>query len=105
MEQTRSLQVAAEVTALLRARNALLWCVTREEARVEGYLFEAAAKGGYLARTWDVAQGLCTIAGDEVARGQGTEDIGAAMAFIKARAETRGGEADRGVWIMRDAPG
>lgn len=29
--------------ALLRARNPLLWIVTREKARVESYLFEAAA--------------------------------------------------------------
>lgn len=50
--------VAADITALLRARNPLLWIVTREEARAEQYLFEAAAAAGYRARTWDVAAGV-----------------------------------------------
>ena len=37
--KTRSQVIAADVAALLRARNPLLWVVTREEGRVEGYLF------------------------------------------------------------------
>ena len=49
-------QVAADVSALLRARNPLLWIVTREEARVEGFIFEAAAAAGYPAHFWDVAR-------------------------------------------------
>jgi hypothetical protein len=35
--KTRSQLVAADVAALLRARNPLIWVVTREEARVERY--------------------------------------------------------------------
>jgi hypothetical protein len=48
--KTKSQEVAADVAALLRARNPLLWIVTREEARVERYLIEAAGAAGYLPR-------------------------------------------------------
>ena len=40
---TKGQEVAADVAALLRARNPLIWIVTREEARVERLLIEAAA--------------------------------------------------------------
>ena len=62
MKQT-SKTMAADVTALLRARNPLLWVTTREEARVEGYLIEAAAAAGYVTRTWDSANGVAEISG------------------------------------------
>ena len=42
--KTRSQSCADDVTALVRARNPLLWIVSREEARVERYL--AAATPG-----------------------------------------------------------
>lgn len=96
---TKSQVVAADVSALLRARNALIWIVTREEARVELNLIEAGASAGYVARTWDVAQGLRTIAGGEV--GDGTQDPGAAFAFIE-RAAKNTGAPERTIWIMRD---
>lgn len=35
-KSTKSQEVAADVASLLRARNPLIWIVTREEARVEG---------------------------------------------------------------------
>lgn len=90
---TRSEKVAEDVKALARARTPLLWIVTREEARVEGLLFEAVAGAGYLARTWDCAQGLRTISGDALGSSPSIED---ALAFIQART------GDRGAWIMRD---
>jgi AAA+ superfamily predicted ATPase len=96
-EATRSQGVAADVAALLRARNPLLWVVTREEARVEKYLFEAAASAGYLARTWDIAQGVANISGRvENDRVQGDPD--GALDAIKEKT------GERGVWIMRDLP-
>jgi AAA+ superfamily predicted ATPase len=96
---TRSQIQAAEVSALLRARNPLIWIVSREEARVESLLFEAAASAGFITRTWDVAAGFCAI-GDT--RGDtSTADPGEALKVISARA-TQGSE--RGVWIMRDLP-
>ena len=61
MPATKSQEIAADVTALLRARNPLLWVVTREEARAERHLIEAAAAAGYKARTWDVAQGVADL--------------------------------------------
>ena len=68
---TKSQEAAADVAALLRARNPLIWIKTTEEARVEGYIFEAAASAKYLARTWDIAQCVAEI------DGQLCEDIGA----------------------------
>lgn len=95
--------VAADISALLRARNPLLWVVTREEARVERYLFEAAASAGYVARTWDVARGVCDATGrvvnSEVSAGA---DPGDTLNAIDQRA--RSDYADRGVWILRDLP-
>lgn len=95
---TRSQQVAADISALLRARNPLLWVVTREEARVEQYLMEAAAAAGYIPCTWDVAQGPRDLSGKEL-RGAGSSDPGEMLATISARA-AQGGE--RTAWIMRD---
>lgn len=100
-EQTRSQAIAADVAALLRARNPLLWVVTREEARAERHLFEAAASAGYVARTWDVAQGTADISGkiEQAA----FADPDAMLAEIGERARpTDGGKPERGVWLMRD---
>lgn len=97
-KQTRDQQVAADITALLRARNPLLWIVTREEARVEKYLFEAAAAAKYLLRTWDCAQGVCEINGARNAS-IGSADPGDTLTAIAERANGRG---ERCVWVMRD---
>jgi SpoVK/Ycf46/Vps4 family AAA+-type ATPase len=94
---TRSQKVAADITALLRARNPLLWIVTREEARVEQYLTEAAAVAGYIPYTWDTAQGARTIAGTETR--VGSNDAGDMLQAIAGRAESG---SERAVWIMRD---
>jgi len=96
---TTSQELAADVAALLRARNPLLWIVSREEARVEGYLMEAAASAGYIPWTWDVAQGVADLAGRK--QTMGGADPGDTLATIAARAD---GARERGVWIMRDLP-
>jgi len=98
--KTRGQIVAADVSALLRARNPLLWVVTREEARVEKLLIEAAASAGYLPRTWDVAQGFVDIAGNVVSELRDCQDPGAALNAIGDRSKGQ----ERGVWIMRDLP-
>lgn len=95
---TRSQQVAADVVALLRARNPLLWVVTREEARVEQYLLEAAATAGYTPLTWDIAQGPMTPSGDDPRAG-GSNEPGDMLDAIAARAQQG---ADRTAWVMRD---
>jgi len=97
--RSRAADQAADVAALLRARNPLLWIVSREEARVESYLFEAAASGGYVARTWDVAGGVCEINGRPSQIG--SADPGEVLREIGERAKT---SRERGVWIMRDLP-
>ena len=96
---TRSQTIAADVAALLRARNPLLWVVSREEARVECYLIEAAASAGYVARTWDVALGVADIAGK--LQPIGANDPGETLNAIR---ECANRATERGLWIMRDLP-
>jgi ATPase family protein associated with various cellular activities (AAA) len=97
--QTRSMQVAADVAALLRARNPLLWIVTREEARVESFLCESASSAGFVPRFWDVGQGVTNLAGN-AEREIGSLDPGETLDAIRER--TKG--AERGLWVMRDLP-
>jgi hypothetical protein len=99
---TRSETIAADICALLRARNSVIWIVTREESRVEGYLFEAAAAAGYVAHTWDVAQGCANMAGTPESIGD--KDPDAMLEAIRDRANPRQQTKQRGVWIMRDLP-
>jgi SpoVK/Ycf46/Vps4 family AAA+-type ATPase len=96
---TRSQEVATDVSALLRARNPLIWIVTREEARVEGYLFEAAASAGYETRCWDVGQGITDINGKVLDNSM--RDPGDMLGSILTQAD-RGSK--RFVNVMRDLP-
>lgn len=103
-ELTKSQAVAADVIALLRARNPLLWIVTREEGRVERYLFEAAIAARYVPRTWDIAQGVAELDGKpnkDIAGGEADPVV--TLNVIRARAENESNK-ERGVWIMRDLP-
>lgn len=97
--KTRSQEIAADVAALLRARNPLLWVVTREEQRAEGYLFEAAASAGFITRFWDVAQGVSNTAGEP--QSIGSADPTETLAAIGKAAQDG---TERCVWIMRDLP-
>lgn len=98
MTLTRSQDAAQDIASLLRARNALLWVITKEEARVERYLIEAAAAAGYVPRTWDVAQGVCDAAGRNLSENgsMGSLDPGDMLAFVENY------KRERAVWIMRD---
>ncbi len=100
-DRTTSRDVAADIAALLRARNPLIWVVSREEARCEGYLAEAAASANYTPHFWDVAAGVTNMAGQP--ERIGGPDPGDTLAAIleRARKESNG---ERGVWIMRDLP-
>lgn len=100
--KTRSQAMADDVAALLRARNPLLWIVTREEARVERYLVEAAAVAAYNPRFWDVAAGFTDLRGVPLSGFENSQDPGAALTRIDQRATTQ--NSDRGLWIMRDLP-
>ena len=101
-QPTRSQEIAADVSALLRARNPLLWIVSREEARVERYLAAAAAANKYQMFTWDVAAGFLNAEGDALPDIESSQDAGDALNAIAQRAKGGGG---RGLWIMRDLPG
>ena len=101
LDHMKSQAMSQDVTALLKARNPLLWVVTREEARVEKYLTEAAAAAGYVAQTWDIAAGFTTTAGKPLAGAYNQNyegDPDGALTFIGEKSGTRG------VWIMRDLP-
>lgn len=100
---SKSQDVAADVSALLRARNPLLWIVTREEARVEGYLSEAAASARYVMRTWDVAAGVGTASGAADGAFADSNDPGAVLTMIRSAALGEGA-AQRGLWVLRDLP-
>jgi hypothetical protein len=99
MSITKSQESSADVAALLRARNPLLWVITREEAGIEQCLIQAAAAAGYKARTWDVAQGVTDLQGERET--VGGSDPADTLNTISARAATG---SDRCVWIMRDLP-
>lgn len=101
---SRGQKVAADVSALLRARNPLLWIVTREETRVEGFLAEAAAAAGYVPFFWDVAQGVTDLGGKKIGQSGTLADPGDALNAIRQRAEAQGEKGERGVWVMRDLP-
>src|ERR1700676_4040027 len=96
---SRSEKVASDVTNLLRSRAPLLWIVTREEARVEGFLAKAAAAASYPPIFWDVAAG-CTNTDGKPA-GVGSADIDETLAVIRSRADSG---TTRGAWILRDLP-
>ena len=104
--RTRSQEIAADVAALLRARNPLLWVITREEGRAEQHLFEAACAAGYVPRTWDTAAGVCDMAG--APERVGSPAIDDALAAIGNAARKPVSSADRSperfAWILRDAP-
>jgi len=102
---TKGQIVAADIAALLRARNPLLWVTTREEARVERFLVEAGAAAQYAVRAWDCDQGIVEYreGGEKPMPGAGNlNDPRDALMWLKARAT--GSQADRCALIMRDLP-
>jgi hypothetical protein len=99
---TKSAEIATEITALLRARSPLIWIVTREEARVERYLVEAAANAGYLSRFWDVARGVTELSGKPAAATASSADPPITLSLIADRAQGGRAGPERCVWIMRD---
>lgn len=106
---TRSQLVAADIAALLRARNPLIWIVTKEESRVERYLVEAAGAAGFIPITWDVAQGAQTIEASpkQAVAGSTLNDPSEVLTEIatRSRRPTSGSTIrTRNAWILRDLP-
>jgi hypothetical protein len=93
----KSQAMAADLAALLRARNPLVQINTREEQRVEKYVIEAAFAAGYDVRFWDVAAGVTGVNG----RTDRALDGADADAVLTAIGERTG---ERIVWVMRDLP-
>ena len=89
---TRSQKVNADITALLKARTALLWITTREEVRVERALITAAGDAKQIVRFWDCATGLTEADGGKV------EDIRDPSAIIDYIRDSR----ERCVYVLRD---
>lgn len=94
---TKSELARQEVYGMIRARNPVIWVVTREEARVEGYIAEAALTAEYEACTWDVAAGFATITGETI--NKDIVDPDEALKYIEAESKKKGA---RKAWIMRD---
>jgi MoxR-like ATPase len=93
LNTTAGARCAADIAALLRARNPLIWLVTREEARAERVIVEAAAAAGYPPTWWDCANGFTSI--DGAVLDSLTADPAAALANIRDASQ-------RGVYVMRD---
>lgn len=103
--RTKSQAVSDDIAALLRARNPLLWIVTREEARVERYLFQAAAATKYVPLTWDCAAGVSNA--DGARQTFGGRDPGDTFAAIEQQVDpdqAKDVSPTRRAWIMRDLP-
>jgi hypothetical protein len=96
---TAGAKVAADVSALLRARNPLIWISTREEPRAERFLIEACAAAGYAPAFWDCATGLTDAAGREWPPGVGSGMTDPVAAITHMRNRT-----DRVVYVFRDLP-
>jgi hypothetical protein len=65
---TRQDRTAADIGALLRARNTLLWVVSREELRVERALIGVAGGLQMETRFWDCADGITDGTGATIDR-------------------------------------
>lgn len=92
---TAGAKCAADISALLRARNPLVWLVSREEARAERIVIEAAAAASYAPIFWDCAGGLTGPTGDTI--DSRCTDPASACADLNGR-------STRTVLVLRDAP-
>lgn len=90
--KTRGAIVAAEITALLKARNTLLWITTGEESRVEAALVEAGASATYEVRFVDCDQGITSATGEVL---ENAQDPSRALDFIAST-------PTRALYVLRD---
>jgi hypothetical protein len=90
-------KAAADVAALLRARNPLIWITSNEEARVERLLMESAQAAQYEPRFWDCANGITDYAGAPREAGAACTDPAQVLNVIRDSSR-------RQLWILRDLP-
>lgn len=93
--QSQGSKTAADISALLRARNPLLVIATREEGRVERFIMEAAESAKYNVFFWDCASGISSYDGKPKGDGKSATDPAAVLATI-------GDSDERAVWVLRD---
>jgi hypothetical protein len=94
----KSQEMAQDIVASLRARNPIIWVVTREEGRVEPYLFEAGVSANYEPVFWDVAAGFTGIDGKPLSTfDNGADSPDAALDAINDA-------TSRKLWVLRDLP-
>jgi len=90
--ESKGARMRTDITELLRARNTLLWVVSREEKRVEESIVSAAASATYETRLWDCVAGITDAAGKTIEQ---APDPSRALAYISDR-------RDRAVYVLRD---
>jgi AAA+ superfamily predicted ATPase len=94
-------KTATDISSLLRARNPLIQVISREEARVERFLAEAAASAGYKILFWDIAQGVTNLDGKPNNSFRDSQDPATAFGFVRTEAD-KGDRGERQVWVFRD---
>lgn len=92
---TAGQKTASEITALLKARNALLWVSSPEEGRAERGVIDAAAAAKYECALWDCAAGVTDALGKELFPGEGTQDVASMLARVRDSKK-------RAVWVLKD---
>jgi AAA+ superfamily predicted ATPase len=99
--ETRSQKTRTDISALLRARNTLLWIATREELRAERVITDAAADAQCRVAFWDVATGISFPQGADY--GEARKDItdpNAALEWLDTLPS--GDRGERWILVMRD---
>lgn len=94
-------QTNADITALLRARNTLLWITSREERRVEMAMVDAAGAAKYTVHYWDCATGITTFVEDPKTKEPRLQAVELAQDPIRALNWIRNLKS-RTVLLMRD---
>jgi AAA+ superfamily predicted ATPase len=103
--ETRSQKTRTDISALLRARNTLLWIATREELRAERVITDACGDASCRVAFWDVATGLSFPDGaDYGTPDRSLDDPNRALEWLDTRptATREGDTGERWVLVMRD---
>ena len=96
-QATRGEKTNQQITELLKAKNTLLWIVTREERRVERAVIDAAGAAKYKVRVWDCASGLSDPT--KPSGSVGSDQERDPQEVLK---KIRTSSTDRYVYVMRD---
>jgi len=106
---TKSQTQTADVVALVKARNGVLWINSKEEQRTELWLIEAGKTAGFVPFFWDCAAGATDVGGQKVPGMEGQADpfnpgqmapldAGTVLRLIGERSK----QGQRELWVLRD---